>query len=138
MKHILPCGDHLRIVDSNTIYYIGACQNYTKIYLSDDSMLLCSMSMVKLLELLGTNFLLVHKSYAVNIRAVEIYKKSGSVALFNSVEIPVSRRRQKDIVEQWREFAMRGMEANIDHLSSIPADGQSSLIKENGHHNFKI
>ena len=65
-------------------------------------MILCSLSMVKLISCLGSQFQQVHKSYTVNLHTVEKCYKSGTVLLNNGAKVPISRRRQKELLETWQ------------------------------------
>jgi len=104
MKHILPCGDHYRLVDSKDIAYITACQNYTKIYLMDKTMVLCNMSLTAMIESLESTFIQTHKSYAVNLLALEKCYKNGTLFLVNDIQVPISRRKYQDIIIKWKEL----------------------------------
>ena len=66
-------------------------------------MILCSLSMVKLLDCLGDKFQQVHKSYMVNLLTVDKCYKAGTVLLNNGAKVPISRRRQKELLAKWQE-----------------------------------
>ena len=122
MKHILPCGDHYQLIDSQTISYVQACQNYTKIYLLDETMIFCSLSMVKLLNCLGSQFQQIHKSYLINLHTVVRCYKAGAVLLNNGVQVPISRRRQKELLSKWEETIrmLESIENNTTHQNKKP------------------
>lgn len=104
MKCILSCGDHFRLVDNTMISHIEACQNYTKVYLLDETMILCSMNMLAMLDCLGGTFLQVHKSYTVNLEKVIKYYKKGTIELENGARVPLARRRHKELMMRWKDI----------------------------------
>lgn len=104
MKIILPCGDHYQLIDSISISHIEACQNYTKVYLLDSTMVLCNMSMVAMVEKLDSTFMQIHKSYTVNLAKVTKYYKKGTVQLVNGVSVPIARRRHKELMTKWQNI----------------------------------
>jgi len=82
-----------RIVSKNQIDYIKSESNYARVYLSDDTEILCSKTMKSIgAKLSSQEFVKVHASYIVNIsRIVHISTDYSQLRLESSQLIPISR-----------------------------------------------
>jgi len=90
------------ILGTSSIYFIHSDGNYCIVFTADRSYYLL-MTLKGILErYAGTNFMMVHKSYIVNLDHVQgIRRENGqSLVLFDREElpdVPVARRRIKDL-----------------------------------------
>ncbi len=87
----------IRRVIVGNIDYLESQGRYVKIYVDGEEIVTIN-KLENLLEILGTEFIQCHKSYAVNYNSIEIYE-DGQITLFDGTNIQVSRNYRKDIKE---------------------------------------
>lgn len=93
---LIPVFKKIALVRVEDILYIEAMQNYSMIYMVDDSSLFVSLQFGKLLDLLAAYPIYQsHKSYAVNLKHVEGYHYSNGIELRGGVKVLLARRRRK-------------------------------------------
>lgn len=113
-------GNSYRILETPDIYFIQSDGNYCIVYTENQTYHLL-MTLKNILErYAGTNFLMVHKSYLVNLDRVQGMKRRNNrtAVIFDRKdipEVPVARRRIKTL-----KAAL-----GIDNRSSIAADRSS-------------
>lgn len=98
----LPAGDSTIFVDAGEIIRCQGEGNYSHIYYAGNKHLLVARTLVEFEELLSEfGFLRIHKSHLVNLKQVKSYirRKGGRVLLSNGETIPVSRRRNSDVLQ---------------------------------------
>ena len=104
-KITIPQQDGFEIIETATILYCKADDNYTEIYLNNNKKKLVSKTL-KYFEdaLANTIFVRVHKSYLVNANEVVKYKKGkgGSVVLSSGKEIMVSASKKSDLLSYFK------------------------------------
>jgi two-component system, LytTR family, response regulator len=105
----LNSRDEHKSIDIERILYCEADGNYTKMYSEKDKDQICK-SLCKLEEQLKRhNFLRIHNSYMVNLKNVKSfyhYKKKWLVTIADK-ELPVSRRRQNNIIPVLIDFGIK-------------------------------
>jgi Response regulator of the LytR/AlgR family len=101
--------DHIVIRTTENVYnilttnivYCKADQGYTHFYLKDGKHILSSKTLKEYVNMLPTaQFIRVHQSYLVNWPFVTCYNKKGVLILQNTIEIPVSTRKRKAILNK--------------------------------------
>lgn len=98
-KICIKKNDTYIIVPIYDILYCKAAGSYTKVYLRDNRILLHTTLLKKIeSNLPKQTFIRCHNSYLVNISEVKAFKKKGKVVFINGVEIPISRRKYKDVI----------------------------------------
>ena len=105
-KIIIPLQDGFEVINKTDILYCEADDNYTKIFLRNDSHFLVSKTLKYFETVLGnTNFVRVHKSFLVNVNdIVKYYRKgkTGSVLLSNGQEIRVSATKKANLMAYFK------------------------------------
>lgn len=92
---------HIEILRPGQILFVKAESNYSIFHLVNGTKLVASKTLGTFESFLGTHqFLRCHQSYIVNLRAVQRISKCKSMelTLVNEIEIPVSRRNRKSIL----------------------------------------
>ena len=92
---LVPVGETLQLIDSSTIEWLEASDNYVNVHTAGRSYLL-RRTLQDLLEQLGDQFARIHKSAAVNIAAVKaftpLFKGDYEVHLRTGKTLRLSRR----------------------------------------------
>ena len=111
-KITIPQLDGFEVLDTSTILYCKADDNYTEIYLSKppdgragNKKKLVSKTLKYFEEALANaSFVRIHKSYLVNVNEVVKYQKGkgGSVVLSNGKEIIVSASRKSELLAYFK------------------------------------
>jgi len=99
---ILPVGNKVQLIKSDTIQFCESMGNYTYFYLNDGSKVLATKNLgYYARKLLTYNFIRIHKSYLVNLSYVKYIQKSEKLLceLINGKTLPISRRRQKELLD---------------------------------------
>lgn len=99
----LPLIDGLEIVDTESVRYCEAADNFTRFYLTDGRKLLICRKLKYYTELLGpAGFCRIHRSSVVNLSCVRRYRrgKGGSVVLDDGTELPVAATRKPELLER--------------------------------------
>lgn len=96
----LPTNDGIVYLSPDEIMRVEADSNYTRIYTSDEKVLMLSKTLKEIeTKLKHENFIRVHKSHIINILFLAKYIKGdgGMVILKNKVQIPVSRAKKDEL-----------------------------------------
>ncbi|WP_223551406.1 LytTR family DNA-binding domain-containing protein [Aestuariivivens sp. NBU2969] len=104
-KITIPQLDGFEVIDTSTILYCKADDNYTEIYLKNNKKKLVSKTLKYFEEaLVNASFARVHKSYLVNVNEVVKYQKGkgGSVVLSNGKELMVSASRKSELLAYFK------------------------------------
>lgn len=97
-KLSLSKGNRQYFISPKEIYYCKADDNYTKLYLKDDTSFLITKTLKEVDEMLQEhNFIRTHKSSLVNKAYVVSLKNDSLVLLSNNAEIEISRRRLQEV-----------------------------------------
>ncbi len=84
------------IVHWKDILYLHAIGNYTQVHLMDGAKIMVSRTLGHIEnQLPDSNFKRCHKSFVINLNEVVAFR--DSIFLSNELEIPVSRRKRKEI-----------------------------------------
>lgn len=104
-KITIPLQNGFEVLEIANILYCKADDNYTEIYLGNNTKKLVSKTLKHIEEQLkDANFARVHKSYLVNVNEVVKYNKGkgGSVTLSNGKEIIISASRKSEILSYFK------------------------------------
>jgi two-component system LytT family response regulator len=104
-KITIPQQDGFEVIETASIMYCKADDNYTEIYLNNNKKKLVSKTLKYIEEnLKDANFARVHKSYLVNVNEIVKYSKGkgGSVLLSNGKEIMVSASKKSDLLSYFK------------------------------------
>jgi len=96
-KFTIPTQFGFEVVDTKEILYCKADDNYTHIYLIDNSEKLISKTLGFFENQLKDNgFLRIHKSYLINLAAIKSYHKGkgGTVVLHNGKSLAVASSKK--------------------------------------------
>lgn len=98
---VIPCSDSFEFVAVRDIVRCEGLQNYSRVYLKDGSMLVCTSTIGVLKRGLSSlGFICCHKSHLINIAYVVRFVKEGYVQLSDESCVPVSRRQKAQFMEQ--------------------------------------
>ncbi len=104
-KITIPQQNGFEVIETSSILYCKADDNYTEIYLNTNKKKLVSKTLKYFEEALQNNsFARVHKSYLVNVNEVVKYLKGkgGSVVLSNGKQIMVSASKKSDFLSYFK------------------------------------
>lgn len=96
----LPTNDGIIYLSPDEIMRVEADSNYTRIFTSDEKVLMLSKTLKEIeIKLKHDNFVRVHKSHIINVLFLAKYIKGdgGMVILKNKVQIPVSRAKKDEL-----------------------------------------
>jgi two-component system LytT family response regulator len=99
-KITLPLQDGFQVLEVKDILYCKADDNYTEVYL-ENRRIVVSKTLKYFEEALAPfHFVRIHKSYVVNVNAVQRYKKGkgGSVVISNGKELSVSASKKQELL----------------------------------------
>lgn len=105
-KIVLRDQESLHIVPVEDILYLQADGSYCHFYLKGNRVLTISSHMKPYVSALEGVFGRPHNSYLVNLEQVKRFDKQegGKVIISNDIEIPVSRRRKDDFLQQLEAY----------------------------------
>jgi two-component system LytT family response regulator len=107
MKLCIPSVKGFQVVDIPDIIYCEASSNYTNFHFSNRPVICASKPIHEYEELLeDSNFVRIHKSFAVNLQHIKEYVRGegGSVILSNGHEVEVSRRKKDTLMTRMKEY----------------------------------
>lgn len=104
-KITIPQQNGFEVIETASILYCKADDNYTEIYLNNNKKKLVSKTL-KYFEgiLIDSSFARVHKSYLVNVNEIVKYLKGkgGSIVLSNGQEIMVSASQKSNLLSYFK------------------------------------
>ena len=104
-KITIPTQSGFEILNIQDIIYAKADDNYTEIYLVNNSKKLVSKTLKYFDDALKDNgFARIHKSYLVNINTIVSYQKGsgGSITLNNGKELSVSASKKANLLAHFK------------------------------------
>ena len=98
MKIAIRGFNDITVINQDDILYCKADGRYTKIYIKKDRSILAS-KLLKDVEssLPGKKFCRIHHSYLINLNHVTGIKNQNKLILKDDIEIPIARRRNKNL-----------------------------------------
>jgi len=97
----LPTNDGIVYLSPDEIVRVEADSNYTRIYTTDENVLMLSKTLKEIeTKLKHENFVRVHKSHIINLLFLAKYIKGdgGMIILKSGEQIPVSRAKKDELV----------------------------------------
>ncbi len=91
-------GDTFIKISWIDILYIESMQNYTKLHFKDKSIVVYQTMKAMEESLSAEYFFRIHKSFLVNITHIEMI--SGGRLHINKIELPISRNRKEELLNQ--------------------------------------
>ncbi|MEE9350041.1 MAG: LytTR family DNA-binding domain-containing protein, partial [Flavobacteriaceae bacterium] len=101
-KIALPTIDGLEFVKPSNIIYCKSDSNYTFVFMKDKTKFLVSKTLKEIeYGLTNQNFFRIHNSYLINLNFIAKYYrgKSAYVVMEDKTQIPVSRNRKSDFLD---------------------------------------
>lgn len=108
MTYILHMKDNtLKKIDAYETLYVESFGRKVIFHMCSGAEIECNLTMSEIEHgLVPMEFMRIHKSYLVNMRYIEQVSKSN-VVLHNDIAIPLSRRRQKVIYDEFTQYLVR-------------------------------
>lgn len=128
---VIPCSDSYEFVTLSQVIRIEGLQNYSRVFLQDGSMLICTCNIGLLKKKLsGQGFVSCHKSHLINESHIVRYAKEGYVQMADESCVPVSRRQKAIFIEQViNKYDIRTSCKEQGPLLSIPALKSNGILK---------
>jgi two-component system LytT family response regulator len=105
-KICLSHTSKLQIINISDIVLVSSDSYYSIFHLKDKKKIVISKTLKYYEEILGSDFLRVHRSHLVNINCIqEFLYENSTVTLNNNMKVPVSRRKINDVVERLKAMA---------------------------------
>ena len=100
-KLCLTHSSKLQIIEIKDIIYLVSDSCYTTFHLSDKSKVVMSKTLKTYEDILGDNFIRIHRSFLVNLDfAKEFNFEDGKLKLSNGHKLEVSRRKSNQVVQK--------------------------------------
>ncbi len=94
-------GSKVKIIQVNQVQYFKAIDNYVEVVLKIGKKELVDKPLYRLIQILPSNFLQIHRSYIIDINQVASFGHSGGglyqVKLQNSESLPLSREKYREL-----------------------------------------
>lgn len=89
------------------VIYCEASGNYTVVHTVNDKKMMISKNLKRVEDMIEVKeFYRVHRSFLVNLNHIKSYTKDGNLILSNDVEILISSRNRKKIVDLLRGYGI--------------------------------
>lgn len=100
-KVVIPCTGSYEFVTVTDIIRCEGLQNYSRIFLNDGRILVCTHAIgaVKT-NLLDRGFVSCHRSHLINKNHILRYSKEGYVQMADESCVPVSRRKKSEFIRE--------------------------------------
>ena len=94
-------GSKIRIVKLEQVLYFKAADNYVEAFLKNGKRELLDKPLYRLLQILPSNFIQIHRSYVLDLNLIQSFGHAGQgaycVELKNSACLPLSRGKYKEL-----------------------------------------
>ena len=98
---VIPCSNSYEFVTIGQILRCEGLQNYSRVFLTDTRMLICTCTIgVLRKQLRPYGIIACHKSHLINQAHITRYAKEGYVQMADESCVPVSRRQRPAFMEQ--------------------------------------
>ncbi|MDB5248101.1 MAG: two component transcriptional regulator, LytTR family [Segetibacter sp.] len=94
----IKAGNKLEKIRFNEIYFIEAMENYVSIYLGDKKLVAHSTLRNIQQQLPVSSFIQPHKSYLVNINAIQSIE--GNILNIHQYQVPISKYQKEEVMER--------------------------------------
>jgi DNA-binding LytR/AlgR family response regulator len=94
----IKAGNKLEKIHFDQIYFIEAMENYVSIYLSEKKLVTHSTLKSIQQQLPVASFIQTHKSYLVNINAIQSIE--GNILNIHEYQVPISKYQKEEVMEK--------------------------------------
>ncbi|MBB3124770.1 two-component system LytT family response regulator [Mesoflavibacter sabulilitoris] len=94
-KVIVPTSKGISFIPEEEVMHLEGYEGYTKIHLTNKSMLTSSYNLGKFEKALGSKFFKCHKSHIINLEHVRHFENEGYIVLDNDYRVPISKTNKK-------------------------------------------
>lgn len=98
-KVIVPTAKGVSFIPEEEVMHLEGYEGYTKIHLTNKSMLTSSYNLGKFEKALGSKFFKCHKSHIINLEHVRHFENEGYIVLNNEYRVPISKTNKKAFLE---------------------------------------
>lgn len=98
-KVIVPTAKGISFIPEEEVMHLEGYEGYTKIHLTNKSMLTSSYNLGKFEKALGSKFFKCHKSHIINLEHVRHFENEGYIVLNNEYRVPISKTNKKAFLE---------------------------------------
>lgn len=98
-KIIVPTAKGLSFIPEEEVMHLEGYEGYTKIHLTDTTVMTSSYNLGKFEKLLNPKFFKCHKSHIVNLEKVRHFENEGYLVLDTEERIPISKANKKAFLE---------------------------------------
>ncbi len=98
-KVIVPTSKGISFIPEEEVMHLEGYEGYTKIHLTNKSMLTSSYNLGKFEKALGSKFFKCHKSHIINLEHVRHFENEGYIVLNNDYRVPISKTNKKAFLE---------------------------------------
>lgn len=98
-KIIVPTLKGMSFIPQEEVLHLEGYEGYTKIHLTNKTIITSSYNLGKFEKLLSTNFFKCHKSHIINLEKVRHFENEGYLVLENNQRVPISRTNKKTFLE---------------------------------------
>jgi len=92
---IIPTATGVSFIPQEEVLHLEGYKGYTKIHLTDASVVTSSYNLGKFEKTLNNSFFKCHKSHIINLKKVRNFENEGYVVLDNNHRIPISKSHKK-------------------------------------------
>ena len=106
-KIVIRTADNIHLIRQDDIVFCEADGSYTHIHLRDNRRIITSRLLHEFDDMLaGSGFFRVHKSYLINLAAIERFEKGegGFVILAGDHKIPVASRKKDELMAMFEKL----------------------------------
>lgn len=107
-KMRIPFEGGIKFVDIDEVVHIKSTNNYSELFLSNGTKILCAITIGRLEDLLKNDcFIRVHQSHLINLNHVNNYYRNdgGWLEMSDGSQIQVSRRKKEELLRAFLEFS---------------------------------
>jgi two-component system LytT family response regulator len=94
-KIIVPTSKGMSFIPQEEVMHLEGYEGYTKIHLTNTSIITSSYNLGKFEKLLSSKFFKCHKSHIINLEKVRHFENEGYVVLENDYRVPISKTNKK-------------------------------------------
>lgn len=102
-KIAISTQNGISFIELNEIMYAEASNNYTRLVLTDDSVIIVSKTLKDVQDLLeDSHFLRIHRQYIINLNKVKHFNRLNyTLTMINKAELPVARNQKDKLIEKY-------------------------------------
>lgn len=91
----MPTSKGMSFIPQEEVMHLEGYEGYTKIHLTNTSIITSSYNLGKFEKLLSSKFFKCHKSHIINLEKVRHFENEGYVVLENDYRVPISKTNKK-------------------------------------------